>query len=216
MEKETNNPFRQPGIVLLVVGILDIGVMAYCIANKIYYSSSLNIFAVIAGILLIRGSVKTARFARWFIVFLFTAAAGLVLVLPIMTPIELLTTQMKTASSLAIWSLLIAVVYLGVLVWVYLRLSSESALNLLAKAGYRTGKPTSAIAAGAIILVLVVGSTYVFLNGELAEKAKSLAQRQVDGDYKFHVSSISTTNDSGRATVKAYNSSEVREIEVRW
>ena len=68
MEK-SNNPFRTAGMALLIVGIIDIGIMIYCIANEIHYSSSFNIFAVIAGILLIRGGVKSARIIRWFSIF---------------------------------------------------------------------------------------------------------------------------------------------------
>ena len=216
MEQETSNPFKKPGAVLLVIGILDIGVMAYCIANKISYSSSLNIFAVVAGILLIRGSVKTARNARWLIAFLCTGIVGLVLVLPLVTPYELLAVQVKTGSLPAIWTALVALLFLAVIVWVYFSLSSELSLRALEKAGYSTGKPTSAVAAGAIVLVLIGGLSYGYRNGDLAEKAKTLAQSQVGSNYKFHVSSISTNNDSGRAIVKAYNSSEIREIEVHW
>lgn len=40
------------GKVLITVGVIDIGVMIYCIANEISYSSSFNIFAVIAGFFL--------------------------------------------------------------------------------------------------------------------------------------------------------------------
>ena len=63
--EDTYNPFRKVGITLLIIGIIDIGVMAYCISNSISYSSSFNIFAVIAGVLLMKGSVKTARIIRW-------------------------------------------------------------------------------------------------------------------------------------------------------
>ena len=47
-------------MVLVVVGLLDIGVLIYCIANGISYSSSQNIFAVIAGLFLLRGSLVAA------------------------------------------------------------------------------------------------------------------------------------------------------------
>ena len=87
---ENANPFRTPGVILLVVGLLDIGIMIYCIVNKLAYSSSLNIFAVIAGILLIRGSVKTARNTRWFIAFLLTGLFGFLLLYPLITPFDLL------------------------------------------------------------------------------------------------------------------------------
>ncbi|MCP5214538.1 MAG: hypothetical protein H6995_05990 [Pseudomonadales bacterium] len=41
MEEENTNPFRKPGMVLVTIGLIDIAVMAYCIANKISYSSEI-------------------------------------------------------------------------------------------------------------------------------------------------------------------------------
>ena len=52
METEPYLPIlRRVGIVLLLAGLIDIGVMVYCIANDISYSSSFNIFAVIGAYL---------------------------------------------------------------------------------------------------------------------------------------------------------------------
>jgi len=43
---------RNVGWALLWLGVVDVGVMIYCIANNIGYSSSFNIFAIIAGVFL--------------------------------------------------------------------------------------------------------------------------------------------------------------------
>jgi hypothetical protein len=45
--------------VLAVIGLIEIAVMIYCIVNRISCSSSFNMFAVIAGMLLMRGGLKT-------------------------------------------------------------------------------------------------------------------------------------------------------------
>ena len=42
---------KHVGLTLVVLGVIDIGLLIYCIANQISYSSSLNIFAVVAGML---------------------------------------------------------------------------------------------------------------------------------------------------------------------
>jgi hypothetical protein len=41
---------RRVGISLIAFGLFDIGVMVYCIINRINYFSSFNIVAVLAGI----------------------------------------------------------------------------------------------------------------------------------------------------------------------
>ena len=46
---------KRVGVALIVFGAIDIGVMMYCIAHQISYSSSFNLFAVISGIYLWRG-----------------------------------------------------------------------------------------------------------------------------------------------------------------
>ena len=98
----------------------------------------------------------------------------------------------------------------------YRKLSSEPCLLALEQGGFSREKPKSAFIAGIIILVLLVGLTHILRNGEAAKNAIELAKRQTDGDYKYFVSSISTRNNSGSATVKAYNDNEVHEIEVHW
>ncbi|RLT89443.1 MULTISPECIES: hypothetical protein [unclassified Ketobacter] len=210
------NPFRKAGLVLLTIGIIDIGVMAYCIANEMSYSSSFNIFAVIAGIFLMKGGVKTARVVRWFSAFAVVAFIGLILVIPFITPISLLVTQIKLNALSMLGSFIFGLVLIGVLVWVHIQLSTPESLKLLANEGYKTDKPKSAYIAGAALLILAVGISVVFLNGESAQKAKSLAQTQLGTEYQYHVSSMSISGNSGHASVIAYNRMEVRSVEVRW
>lgn len=213
---DNNNPFKKAGIALLAIGVIDIGVMIYCIANSINYSSSFNIFAVIAGIFLIKGGVKTARVVRWFSAFMVVGFIGMLMVFPIIMPFELLTVQLKIDALFIVGSFLFGLVLIAVLVWVHLQLSTSASLQLLEQAGYKTGKPLSAYLAAVAVLVLAVGLSSVMLNGDSAQKAKSLAQERLGEDYKYHVTSITTSGDSGYAVVTAYNSSEIKNVNVRW
>jgi uncharacterized protein YjeT (DUF2065 family) len=77
---------RRVGVVLLVIGVADIGWMVYCIVNDISYRSSLNLFAVIAGILLIRGNLRAAATIRWFGVFFVAAGLTLFFTWPALQP----------------------------------------------------------------------------------------------------------------------------------
>lgn len=69
------------GSILVAIGLIDIAGMIYCIINGISYSSSFNIFAVIAGILLLRGSLSTAAVVRWYATFMLAAFVTLILTL---------------------------------------------------------------------------------------------------------------------------------------
>ena len=214
--EDLNNPFRKAGIVLLVIGILDIGVMAYCIANKISYSSSFNIFAAIAGILLIKGGVKTARVIRWFSAFFVIAFIALLFIMPITTPMQLLITRFKVNTGGMLATYAISLVFIGILVWVYLQLSTSVALARLKEAGYKTGKPITALYA--VLAMITLGGVLFFsiFNGESAERAKSLAKEQMGPNYQYHISSLNTSDNRGSAVVIAYNSSEIQHVQVKW
>ncbi len=67
---------RVVGVTLIVVGILDIGWMIWCVAHRQSYSSRFNIFAVIAGILLIRGGLRTANVVAFFSAFMLSSLVG--------------------------------------------------------------------------------------------------------------------------------------------
>jgi hypothetical protein len=210
------NPFKKAGIVLLVLGLLDIGLMVYCIFNGINYSSSFNVFAVIVGAFLIKGGLKTARVVRWFSVFLAVSFVGMLLTTPFTTPVSLLLAQLKLNPIATIGSFALGLLVITVLAWVYLQLSKPESLQLLAQAGYKTGRPTSAYIAGCVLLLMAVGLSTVFLNGESAQKAKALAKEQLGPDFQYHVTSLTTSGGSGHAVVTAYTDKEVRGVQVQW
>ena len=111
------NPFRNAGIALLAIGVIDIGVMVYWIANEINYSSSFNIFAVGAGIFLIKGSVKTARIVRWLSVFFAIVFIGVIITTPFTTPFGLILTQLKINTLSTVGLLAFGLVFIAILIW---------------------------------------------------------------------------------------------------
>ncbi|MDI9246938.1 hypothetical protein [Marinobacter sp. CHS3-4] len=214
--EDRSNPFKKAGIVLLIVGIIDIAFMIYAIANKVSYSSSFNIFAVIVGILLLRGSARTARVVRWFSIFLTVAFVGVLIIVPLATPIDLLLAQWKSHTAQSLGSVALGLAAIGLIIWVYRQLSTSESLEVLSVAGFRTGRPTSAYIAGSVLLALATGLSIGFLNGETAQKAEALAEEQLGSEYSYHVSSMSMSGSSGSAWVVAYNDDEIKNIQVQW
>jgi len=214
--EEIDNPFRKAGTVLLIIGMIDIGVMAYCIANKISYSSSFNIFAVIAGALLMQGGIKTARVVRWFSAFLVIAFIGMLFLFPITMPLQLMVTQVKLNPAGMLGSYAFSIIFIGVLIWVYKQLSAPSTLAKLEQAGYKTGKPRSALYVALGIMVFGGVMFGLLFNSESAEKAKALAKEQLGQDFNYHVSNLNMSGNKGSAVVTAYNSNEIRNVSVSW
>lgn len=214
--EESGNPFRSAGLALLVLGFIDIAVMAYCIANKISYSSSFNVFAVLAGIFLLRKGVKTARIVRWFSAFMIAAFVSVLLAMPLTMPFGLMKAYLSVNTLAAIGSVLFGLLLVAFLVWIQRQLSTPASLNLLGEAGYKTGPPRSAYIAGAVLVALLLGFTTALTKGESGQKARRLAEEQLGDGYNYHVSSLTVSNNSGHAIVTAYKESDIRQVEVRW
>lgn len=214
--EDKSNPFRKAGFVLLVVGIIDVAFIAFAVANKVSYSSSFNLFAVIVGILLLRGSAITARVVRWFSIFMVVAFVGVLIIVPLGTPLDLMLAQWRLLTAQSLGSFVLGLAAIGLLLWVYRQLSTPEALGVLSESGYKIGRPTSAYIAGGVLLIVAAGLSIGFLNGETAQKAESLAENRLGPEYSYHVTSMSMSGNSGSAWVTAYNDSEIKNIQVQW
>jgi hypothetical protein len=208
------------GKVLIAIGIIDIGVMIYCITNKIPYSSSFNIFAVVAGVFLSRGSLRAASIVRWFSVFSLCAFAAMAVAWPIVQPLDLTLTQARlspvsTSLTAAFLAFLCALLY-----WLAKSLGDSSVLDALAAAGRKRRSMRVAAFSGVALVIALSTFMSLLLGGESAKKATQMAQEELGPGYKFYVSSLSIASGSAgtsvRAVVTAWNSSEVRNVPVSW
>jgi len=216
---------KKVGTALIVVGLLDISFMVYCIVNEISYSSSFNIFAVIAGIFLYRGSLKTAKVVTFFSAFFLTGMGGLLFVFPLFTPPDLLLTQIKLNPLSSAGYFVFALFFLIFLTWVLKSLTTPAIHEAMDNKGINPksffSRPRSGVICGIILLAILGGALPLLLNGEAAEMAKNEAQKKVGDGYKFAVSAINiNSNFSGKtnvhAAVTAYNDSEIKKIEVQF
>ncbi len=224
-KSETNSHLhilKRVGKVLLIVGLLDIGLMIYCVVNGISYSSSFNIFAVIAGIFLLRGSLRAASIVRWFAAFMLAALLCLPLVLSLLQPLGLTMAQLR----LYPWTFAIiaapAVAVLALLIWVVRELGQEP---VLAARGSRGGKVRSirvAYAAGVGFAAILTAGLMFLLGGETANRAREIVAAQLGASYNYRVSSLSwNTSENGQTksvsgVVTAWNDEEILQVPVQW
>ena len=208
---------RHVGWVLVVIGLLDIGFMIYCIANRMNYSSSLNVFSVVAGIFLLRGSLGAARVVTWFSAFMLS---GLLLcsflVFPWLQPLEYWVLTFREDPVVSLVSILMVPVLLFVLFWVYRMLRAPPVVQARAAAGQRSGVPKSAFVAGSALAVIMAVMLQLTLKGELADQAVRLATQQHGSEYRYFVSSINWAGRRASARLTAYNDKESKEVEVEW
>src|SRR5215813_8794972 len=122
------------GIILIIVGLLDIGWMIWCIAHRQGYSSSFNIFAVIAGILLVRGSLRTANVVASFSAFFLSGLLGALVIIPFLVPFDLVLAYLRAYPLYVMLGLFFFVCTLVLLGWIYRRLTTGPILAAIAEA----------------------------------------------------------------------------------
>jgi hypothetical protein len=211
---------KRVGLVLVVFGLLDIGAMIYCILNRISYSSSFNIFAVIAGIFLLRGSLKAAQTVLWFATFYLTGFTSVLIFSPYFVAPGLILAMIRLYPTwFGEWMAFVAAL-LALLYWIVRELRSEPVAMALSQSGLKPRSSRSAYITGfGLVAILVVAETLT-LTGAKVGHAKALAALQTGPGYNYQVTSMSSVwNAEGTdvsAVVTAWNSREIRNVPVHW
>lgn len=211
---------RRTGLVLMAVGFIDIGVMIYCITNEISYSTSFNIFAVIAGFLLFRGGLRTATYVRWYSTFMLSAAISLVAAFPFMQPLSLTLTQIRLNLGMTFIAMVIMLLMLWFLYWLSKELGRQPILDATIASGLkiRSMRIASGFGVGLVIALVVIAS--LISGGETAKRAIAIAMQQAGPDYSYYVGSMQTSysshGSSTSAVVTVWDDKEIKRIPVHW
>jgi hypothetical protein len=158
LDDDTHLILARVGLVLISVGVIDIAVMVYCIINAVHYSSSFNIFAVVLGILLVRGNLWAASVVRFFGALFLASGIALIVFVPFVQPIGLTLAEFRDTSPL---SLLFPLIFLAVCFWTTRELNGEPVLAAIQSSGRSVSPLIFPVALG-IGLVAAVGGVFVF------------------------------------------------------
>jgi hypothetical protein len=211
---------KRVGTVLVVVGLLDIGVMVYCIAHDISYSSSFSIFALVAGVCLIRGSLRVAGAVLFFATLYLAGFCCLLVAWPIFFPLGLALTQVRLYPQWCAAFSIFLIAVSALLYWVVKQLRREPVSAALAATGRNIRSERGAVfAAVGLIAILGFFSTWTSNCGR-AQRAKSVAAAKIGPGYNYHVTSIHFGMGRGgsdaSAEVTAWNDREIRQMVVHW
>lgn len=220
MEAQHTLILKRVGTVLLVVGLVDIAVMIYCITNEISYSSSFNIFSVIAGVFLLRGSLRAASVVRWFAVFMFAALVALLIAWPFIQPLGLTLTQLRLNPGASVAAVALMAFVLSLLFWIARELGREPIQAARTSAGFKQRDMRIPAVFGVVLVVVMGIFLTLLLGGDSAQRAKSMAEQQVGPGYRFHLSSLNIAkNNRGTfvsGVVTAWNDKDIRNVPVHW
>jgi len=205
---------KHVGLVLIVMGVLDIAFMIYCITHEQSYTSSLSIFAVIAGILLMRGSLGAARIVTWVVAFMLAGILSAILVLPFLQPFELWLAESQLSPISTIVSTLVGLVTITVLFWIYQQLRTPAVVRARAAVGQSARRPKLAFFLGVFLVIYLAGILYFTMGGESGSRAVQLEQSQFGSGYKYQVNAMQWSGGHYSASLTAYDGREIKPIQV--
>ncbi len=215
-EKEYKKILKKVGAAFLIIGLLAIVETIYSITNnKLNYSFNLSIISIIAGILLLRCGIRTARLITWFAASIISGLIGMVSILLLIQPIRLTITQVKLNPTGALVNILITVIVFAFLYWVYRELTKKSVIVAQKNAGLQPFIPIVAFALGGIITIVHGLLLYLMLYGEVSQLAKAKAREVYGSGYEYHINQASKSGQNVSRNIVAYNDSEIISLIVR-
>ncbi len=211
---------KRVGRALVVFGLLDIGLMIYCIVEGLSYHSSFNIIAVVAGIFLIRGSPRAAGIVLWLATLILVGFGCLVVLWPAFLPPGLALAELRLYPLWFAGSLALEAAVLGFLYWVARQLLLGPVLPVRMW-GFTAHSLRSAVVAGVGLVAMLALVTGFTSRGQRASRAIETAAAQLGPGYKYHLNSIHWLSASGRGTevsaiVTAWNDREIRKVPINW
>jgi hypothetical protein len=211
---------RRVGLALIVVGVVDVAVMIYCIVHRIAYASSFNIFAIVAGIFLMRGSLRAAGVISRYAAFMLAGLLGLAFAWPLFLPPGLALAALRIYPVLTLTYSGFFIALLGFLYWVVRELRRDIVMAATARSSTKVRSLTVPILTGAALVVVIAPLVHFALKSDRAKQAEEIAAGEVGEGYSFCVTSmrIERTQEgrTGYAVVTAWNDREIRQIPVSW
>lgn len=205
---------KRVGIALIIVGVIDIGVMIYCIMNSYNYSSSFNIFALLSGIFLYRGGLTAARVVAWFSAFMVVTFVSFLITYPFTIPISLFKLQFSLNSWSMVWTTLFWIALTAFLVWIFIQLRHPSVLAARKEKGLITAPPKFAFIFGALLPASIAGVMFITNHSNSAQIVKAKAIQEYGDQYQYHINSMNWSGDSLAAGLVAYNATEMFPVYV--
>lgn len=199
--------------------------MIWAFSCGLPYASTLNVFAILAGVRLRQGSLRMARTLRWAAAFSIASYAACIFALPTFLPFELIRTYVRTTSPLALLGgNVVIVASIALFFWLQRMLDHPSLLLALSASDAPRGGPLRraevAACLGAGLTILCVSLLPLLNQSPPAQEAILRARAERGPSYRYFVTSLSVHSDVSstefHATVLAYTDSAIERVKVTW
>jgi hypothetical protein len=211
---EVRHILHRVGLAVFVFGLLDIGVMIYCIVSGVSYSSSFNIFAVISGIYLWRGHPWYVKWVTCAAGFYAAAFCTMIPMAPFLFPMDLGALELRLHPSGVIVGAVGTIGVVGFLIFRELR--QAPILAAYTGAGYSPRSFWIAPLCGAVLALGAGVLIVVLVHGDVEQRAIGLATVKTGPGYHYFVTHLSYAGDRGAAEVLAYDDRAIKTVQVEW
>jgi hypothetical protein len=174
---------------------------------------------VIAGVLLMRGSLKTASALIWIAAILLpmALASG---AMSLMQPLDLTMTELRLAPASHFGAALPLALFCGLLYWLLQQLGRQPVQAAIQTTGRKKPAINVALTIGVALSMLALTGKQLGQNSDLKKKAEQLAQEKHGAQFRYHASSITPRDDMEgtfvEAKVQAWNQNSVDTVDVFW
>lgn len=215
-----NAKLKRCGITFLLIGLFDIGLLAYCIRHEIRFNSSLSVIGIFGGLSLLRGNLRAAAFMQWISVLLSTLLINWLLILPWLLPTSLVTLTVRLHPWAVAISLGLVLALVGGLLWTARELGSESVAHARAAIGRTPIRVIIPRLIGAFLPLIASGLFVALQSSSVGQRALTEGRRDLGPEYRFLLSGIrifwNAENATYHGNVMAWNDSEILQIPVTW
>lgn len=185
-----NAKLKRCGITFLLIGLLDIGLLAYCIRHEIRFNSCLSVIGIFGGLSLLRGNLRTAAFMHWISVLLSTLLISWLLNLPWLLPTSLVTLVVRLHPWAVAISLGLVLALVGGLLWTAHELGSESVAQARAVIGRTPIRVIIPRLLGAFLPLIASGLFVALQSSSVGQRALTEGRRDLEPGYRFLLTGI--------------------------
>lgn len=213
---------RRVGVVLALVGTVDVAWMIHAVASGSSYMTSYGVFAWIGGACLWRRNACAARIVAQAGAFLFTASIAAVLALPLLLPADLVRTSLAIAPPAEVAA---DVTLTGFMIWLpwwaYRALTRDDVRQVYAsQETSRRKRPEAGFVAGAVLAAVGVAVALGIQHGARHDEAVRRASELRPGRAYFVSGLSSASGRRGRTKVRAivlaYSENEIERLTIEW
>lgn len=207
---------KRTALVLVAYAICEVGVFAFCVSQRINFSSSVGMLGLLSAFFLWRGSLRAAVVWRWAALFFAALLLPGLVLWPAVFPVELLVAfcRHRTSTALVVGGYL--VVLPTVLVWTARELGRESVAAARREAGRKPIDRRYPLGLGTALSLAAWPLMIVLFNGGAAKKAERQAAERFGPEYRYRTVGLygfNSGDDSAVfATVAMWNERELKTL----